>query len=127
MSIQSVSFGKTVTTKNGNEYKKSHAGTIAGAAAGFGVGAFSAYSCVKPKVSRNIKRELAKAYIQLKQIVPKETALKLTKKVTLPVSLATAVGIWTVAGLCIGALVNKAINHHKAKVADKKAAAAKAE
>lgn len=127
MSIQSVSFGKTVTTKNGNEYKKSHAGTITGAAAGFGVGTFLVYNCVKPKAPMAIKRSLAKAYIQLKQIVPKQTALKLTKKVTFPLSLATAVGVYTAAGLGIGALVNKAINHHKAKVADKKAATAKAE
>ena len=126
MSIQSVSFGQTITTKNGNEYKKTHAGTIAGAAAGLGVGTCSVYNCVKPKVKMEIKRELAKAYIQLKQIVSKEKALKITKKVTLPVSLATAVGIWTVAGLGLGALVNKAINHHRAKVADKKAAAAEA-
>ncbi len=121
MAIQSASFGKTVKTKKGNEYKKSHAGTITGAAAGLGVGTFAVYNSVKPKVSMNIKRGLAKEYIRLKQIVPKETALKLTKKVTLPVSLATAVGIWTVAGLGIGAFVNKAINYHRAKSADKKA------
>lgn len=122
MSIQSVSFGKTVTTKNGNEYKKTHAGTITGAALGAGFGSYVAYHAKTP-VSMDLKRQYVKTYKRLKETMPKKEALKFMKKVAIPVGVAigSVIAAGTIFGL--GALVNKAINHHRAKVADKKAAA----
>ena len=123
MSIQSVSFGKTVTTKNGNEYKKTHAGTITGAALGAGFGSYVAYSGIKGSATMEIKRAFVPTYAKLKTIMPKEKALKMMKKAVIPggIALGSAIAAATIFGL--GALVNKAINHHRAKVADKKAAA----
>ena len=123
MSIQAVSFGKTVTTPKGNEYKKSYVGTIAGTLAGLGMGSYSAYRNLKPQVSMPIKRALATTYSALKQSLPKENALKLVKNVTLPIGLAVGVAIFGTIGLGIGALINKGINHYLANRADKKAEA----
>lgn len=124
MSIQSVSFGKTITTKNGNEYKKTHAATITGAAVGAGLGTINSSRFVNSMAG---KREIAKIYSALKETMSKTEAKRFTKYSAIPGSIAAGAALTGTIGLGLGALVNKAINHHKAKVADKKAAAAEAQ
>lgn len=121
MTIQPVSFGKIATTPKGNEYKKSHVGTITGTIAGLGFGAYNVQQAMKPQNSMRIKRILAPAYASLKQTLPKETAMKLIKNVSIPIGVTMGVAFWGALGLGVGALVNKAINHHKAAVVDKNA------
>lgn len=122
MTIQPVSFGKIATTPKGNEYKKSHVGTITGTIAGLGFGAYNVQQAMKPQNSMSIKRILAPAYASLKQTLPKETAMKLIKNVSIPIGVTMGLAFWGAIGLGIGALVNKAINHHKAAVVDKRVA-----
>ena len=117
MTIQAVSFGKIAKTKKGNDYKKSHVGTVTGAITGT---AFGTYCASKYLNSFAAKRNLVTTYNALKETVPKEKALKLVKRLVVPMGAGLGVAFWGMIGLGIGALANKAINHHKAAVVDKK-------
>ncbi len=119
MAIQAISFGRTETTQKGNEYKKTHAGTIAGTIAGLGFGAADAYAASKKPL---IKKITAQGYSRYKELMPKEAAAKYAK-LTLKCGFALGVAMWVLAGLGAGALVNKVINKGLANNADKKAAA----
>ncbi len=123
MSIQAVSFGKTVTTKKGNEYKKTHAGTIAGAAVGLGLTGVELYKLTK---TSKLKRIIADAYSKLKETMPKEQAAKFAKR-TAKAGLGVGIAVTVLAYLGLGALVNKGINHYRAKSADKAAQTEKPE
>ena len=80
MSIQAVSFGKTLKTKNGNEYKKTHAGTITGAVLGLGITGTSLYKMNKnSKLKGELKRIIGQTYSKLKTNMPKEKAAKFAK------------------------------------------------
>ena len=126
MSIQAVSFGKTVTTKKGNEYKKTHAGTITGAALGLVATGINVYNLNKLRKTYELKRIIADAYSKLKTAMPKEQAAKIAKlSVKTPAALSIAIPLFGYFGL--GALVNKAVNHYRAKAADKAAQAEKPE
>ncbi len=124
MSIQVVSFGKTVTTKKGNEYKKTHAGTITGAAICLGAAGLNMYNLHKFSKTSKLKRVIGQIYSSYKQVMPKEQAAKFAKR-TFKTSVGITFAVPVLGYLGLGALVNKAVNHYRAKAADK--AAAKAE
>ena len=73
------------------------------------------------------KRKAAKIYSALKETMSKAEAKRFIKYSAIPGGITAGVVLAGTIGLGLGALVNKAINHHKAKVADKKAAAAEAQ
>ena len=118
MSIQAVSFGKTLKTKNGNEYKKTHAGTITGAVLGLGITGTSLYNMNKnSKLKGELKRIIGKAYSKLKTNMPKEKAAKFAKLQTrtgVVIGLSTVLFTW----LGLGALANKFINKKIANATD---------
>ena len=120
MSIQAVSFGKTVTTKKGNEYKKTHAGTIAGAAVGLGAAGVNVYNLKKLRKTSVFKRMIGQMYstYKTKAKMPKEQAAKAAKR-TAKTSIGIYIAMPLLAALALGALVNKAVNHYRAKAADK--------
>ena len=118
MSIQAVSFGKTLKTKNGNEYKKTHAGTITGAVLGLGITGTSLYKMNKnSKLKGELKRIIGQAYSKLKTNMPKEKAAKFAKlqtKTGVAIGLSTVLFTW----FGLGALVNKFINRKIANATD---------
>lgn len=124
MSIQSVSnvsFG--ATTKNGNDYKKTHAATIAGTAVGGATGFSLAYTGAKTLKTVAGKKEYILGMKNMLKNMPtlfKGKNAKIIKGSIAAVTVASAL-----VGLGIGAGTNKIINHNKAAKADK--AAAKAE
>ncbi|MBS4759778.1 MAG: hypothetical protein KHX03_03660 [Clostridium sp.] len=120
MSIQAVSFG--AKTQKGNEYKKTHAGTITGLAVGTGYAGLCSYGIAKnPEVKNKIARILVKTRQDLmsngltKEVANKYT--KFTRKAGISLTVASAILV----GLGIGAAVNKVINKNRAKQADQKA------
>lgn len=125
MSIQAVSFGKTVTTKKGNEYKKTHAGTITGAALGLAATGINVYKLNKLRKTSVIKRMIGGMYstYKAKAKMPKLQAAKAAKR-TAKASVALYIAIPLLGYFGLGALVNKAVNHYRAKAADKAAAQA---
>lgn len=128
MSIQAVSFGKTVTTKKGNEYKKTHAGTIAGAVAGLGVTGINVYNLNKLRKTSVFKRMIGQMYssYKTKAKMPKVQAAK-AAKLSAKASAALYIAVPLLGYFGLGALVNKGINHYRAKAADKAAQAEKPE
>ncbi len=120
MSIQAVSFG--ATTKKGNEYKKTHAGTITGLAVGVGLAGLNAGMIKKsPAVKKAIQESLVHTRANL--IANGLTKLKATKlaKMSGKIGVFVALALNVLAGLAVGAGINKIINHAKAKKADKAA------
>ena len=120
MSIQAVSFG--ATTKKGNNYKKTHAGTIAGAAVGTLAAADIAYTAIKkfqPDIQLLRKLKECKDKIINVGINP----AKARKMVNVALGTGKGIAVAAVFGIClaIGAGVNKIINHVKAHKADKAA------
>ena len=120
MSIQAVSFG--ATTKKGNNYKKTHAGTIAGTAVGTLAAAGTAYTAVKkfqPGIQllrqlKDHKDKLINAGID---------PAKARKILNVSLGVGKVAGVAAAFGIClaIGAGINKIINHVRANKADKAA------
>lgn len=131
MSIQAmsnVSFG--ATTKNGNDYKKTHVATIAGTAVGTGIGGLGVYNLTKlMKKEPIIKRAMTTTLTDLRRVFMEggKTKAQATKMMNRTFKSGIALGVvsWALVGLGIGAGINKIINNHKAAKVDK--ATAKAE
>ncbi len=126
-SISNVSFG--AKTQKGNEYKKSHVGTIAGTVAGAGTGVYGAYKFGSlMKKNSGFKKAIMPALADIRNILMEagKTKAQATKKLKSMIKAGHIANTltWTLIGLGIGALVNKAINHAKANKADKAAAKA---
>lgn len=112
-SVSNVSFG--AVSKKGNEYKKSHAATITGAAMG-------AMGATGVALNRNM---LKKSFALMADAGAPKFIQTLAKnpKTAIVVWAATSFLVW----LGIGAGINKIVNHNKAAKADKAAEAQKAE
>lgn len=125
ISNNNVSFGHIKKTKKGNEYVKTHAATRTGMAIGLvGAGAaiYSLKSVLKsPDMKRMIGEWLVGIRNHLISVAPSFSKAKAGKaaKVLFKAGVAApVVGIF-LTNLIIGASVNKIINHHRAKAADK--------
>ena len=116
MSIQPISFG--ATTKNGNHYKKTHAGTILGAVAGVTSIACDLKNAQKIKLPTNILKILVN---NMQKMTSQNIDRQIAKNIALNSFKTGAIGGIITAGLIlfgIGAGINKIANAIKAKKAD---------
>lgn len=119
MLVQPVSFG--ATTKSGNQYKKTHVGTIAGATAGALYAAYDLSKTMKMLKAGKAKK-LLRALVEMRNNImksgcSKEAATKFTSRYAKS-SIGAAAAVLVLAGLGLGAAVNKVINKHRAEKAD---------
>ncbi len=125
-SVNSVNFtSKTAHTKNGNEYEKTRVGKYIGMGAGAAIGAgVPAYLLYNRNYKMYLKRQLVEMRNNIMQELQKE-GIKSSKMSAKTISkwlkaIPVVAGALTLlVGLGIGAIVDGAINHSRAKKADK--------
>jgi len=114
-SVNSVAFtGKTATTKNGNEYKKTNAGKIIGGITS--AAAVGTLAVIAPK-SPEFKTVLSMIAHSIRVAAPN---IKNIRGAVLGTLAATAASVVALA-VGQGTLTDKIINHNRAKKADKEA------
>lgn len=129
LSNSNVSFGHTKTTKNGNEYKKTHTATRVGLGVGLAGAGFGGYCANRAIKDTGFKRAMAEALVDVRKefmsgkFPMSKTGATKFAKACFPTGMGIVLGGIVLLGLSVGALVNKAINHHRAKAADNAAAA----
>lgn len=129
LSNSNVSFGHTKTTKNGNEYQKTHTATRVGLGVGLAGAGFCGYCANLATKDSGFKRDIAKALVGVRnefmsgKFPMSKTGATKFAKACFPTGMGIVLGGIAVLCLGVGALVNKAINHHRAKAADNAAAA----
>lgn len=121
--LNNVSFGQIKTTKNGNPYNKTHLATSLGLLSGMGLAGYTLYGIKKsmkdPVIVKSIFRKLVPQIHQLQASgIEKATAKKIAKA-GLKSGIGTVIAGTVLLGLTVGACVNKLINIHRARKADK--------
>ena len=126
MAIQSVSFGKTAVTKNGNEYQRTSKATKIGAGVGATWGILNSsamvYMAAKNKMPQQFKNIYLNTYKALREngvdLNLAKNTVKKSAKAAIAIGVPTGITFTTIVGLGIGAAVNKIINHKRAAKAD---------
>ncbi len=121
--LNNVSFDQINTTKNGNPYNKTHIATKIGLLSGMGYAGYTLYGIKKSmKDTATVKSVLRKLVPEIQRLqasgIEKATAKKIAKA-GLKSGIGTVIAGTVLLGLTIGACVNKLINIHRARKADK--------
>lgn len=122
-----VSF--SATTKQGNEYKKANGGKTVGLIAGAGLSGLAIYGAHKNNASKETFIENAKKLSENKYVGKffqklanaTEKDYEAAKKFSTKGKLAAAAVVITGATVALGAIVDKFVNHHRKRKADKAA------
>lgn len=121
--LNNFSFGKVNTTKNGNPYNKTHIATKIGLLSGMGYAGYALYGIKKsmkdPATVNSMLRTLVQQIHQLQASGIEKTTAKKVAKTSFKTGIVTVIAGTVLLGLTIGACVNKLINIHRARKADK--------